>query len=59
MTERSPNVAMNSLKSCAVARADVARSEKQRLAEHQVSCRDAGERAEDLSGDINRHFAPG
>ena len=37
----------------------MARSEKHRLAEHQVSCRDAGERAGDLSGDIDRRFAPG
>ena len=59
MTERSPNVATNSLKSCGVSGADVARSEKQRLAEHQVSCRDSGERPGDLSGDIDRHFAPG
>ena len=37
----------------------VARSEKQRLAEHQVSRRNTGERSEDLSRNIKRHCGPG
>jgi hypothetical protein len=41
------------------ASSDMTRSEKQRLTEHQVSGSAAAESADDLSGNISRHFAPG
>ena len=42
-----------------VARSDVARGKKQRFVEHEMSGRDARECAADLSGNVDRHFAPG